>query len=91
MAITHDKSTEIIRLTATDDALEGLFAIDFVVAEASAAGVSILEDGNGHVLATLSATAEVLNPERKINRTVNGLKAATIATNVPLAIYLKKA
>lgn len=90
MAVTYDRSNDIITLAAGSDEITDVLEVEGILLAGTAAGASELQDNNGNVLLSASLTTSTLAFYLPLRRRVNGVKAATLAANQKLYVYLRK-
>jgi len=90
MAVTYDRSNDIITLAAANDEVTDVLEVEGILLSGTAAGASELQDSKGNTLLSASLTTSVLGFYLPLRRRVNGVKATTLATNQKVYVYLRK-
>ena len=90
MAVKHDKTNEIITLTAAADEVVGQLELEGILLSGTADGASVLQDNNGNTLLAGNLTAAVRTLYVPCRRRVTGVRAMTLAANHTFYVYLKK-
>ena len=97
MAVTWNKANDVIVMTADHDSIaagttfgDAIELVEILVT-GSAAGNTVIEDGNGHTIADVALTSSILSFTVPVNRMVRGIYVAHLAPGHVVTLYCKKA